>query len=701
MLRCKVSLFILFLLCMGNIQGQNSNGVEKILKQARELWKNEDFKESEKLYREAHSQSPCGSSLTELANKKFDIADIKGANKLFDENIQSLSRASASNCGLRQKDINYMLFNAYYEKININLQKGNPRTALLTGLELLNKHIDGFDNSFKLMASPNLGTLSESLLEVGFLSEDHATLDAYYTALKTYDKSERGQFFSQIYSLLLKNEVDEAIVIATKVAENGGDFFASKWCGNYMLTISHCVKGDFAKSEEYMNKAKKGTANNRFFATLDGRNAMLKKQFKEAVSLFTSALKPRKFLWYNIDPIDQFSTYTYRAKAYEGLGDVTKAKQDYEAALVYYPDYEPAVLGLARLQGKVISERRSDKTPPEISITEPSALTRGLKITAKGTDIMIKGIAKDSFGLKSVLINNSPAYAKEEGDFWGNISLKEGTNTVVIKAIDMAGNVATKTIEIEQPPATVAVKEDEIIAVKDGQNYALFIASQNYDDPSIPSLENPVTDAVKLKLVLKKNYGFKEDNLFLLNNPEKSNFRQQFQQLSEVLQPEDNLIIFYAGHGIWVEKEKKGYWLLTDAKRNDTETWVSNKDVLNMIAKLPTRHTLLITDACFSGGVFKTRSIGKDAPASIVSMNEKISRVAITSGNDTEVPDESVFMKYLIKALSENKEKYLTAQKMFITQIIEAVMTETKTEPRYGTLELAGHVGGDFIFTKK
>jgi hypothetical protein len=38
---------------------------------------------------------------------------------------------------------------------------------------------------------------------------------------------------------------------------------------------------------------------------------------------------------------------------------------------------------------------------------------------------------------------------------------------------------------------------------------------------------------------------------------------------------------------------------------------------------------------------------------------------------------------------------------MFITQIMEAVMSITKTEPRYGTLELAGHVGGDFIFSKK
>jgi hypothetical protein len=88
-------------------------------------------------------------------------------------------------------------------------------------------------------------------------------------------------------------------------------------------------------------------------------------------------------------------------------------------------------------------------------------------------------------------------------------------------------------------------------------------------------------------------------------------------------------------------------------------------------------------------------------PQAIGQLDEKISRVAITSGNDTEVPDRSVFMKYLVKALGENKEKYLSAQKMFVNHIIEAVMTESKTEPRYGTLEQAGHVGGDFIFMRK
>src|SRR5690606_22435452 len=156
---------------------------------------------------------------------------------------------------------------------------------------------------------------------------------------------------------------------------------------------------------------------------------------------------------------------------------------------------------------------------------------------------------------------------------------------------------------------------------------------------------------------------FNDTNIISLFNPTSNDVRRQLLELSNIVQPEDNLLIFYAGHGIWSEKNKKGYWLMIDSKRNDPNTWLQNKEVLDLIAKLPARHTLLITDACFSGGVFKTRSLSQEVPLAIKTLDEKISRVAITSGNDTEVPDESIFMKYLIKALGDNKEQYLTAQK--------------------------------------
>ena len=395
--------------------------------------------------------------------------------------------------------------------------------------------------------------------------------------------------------------------------------------------------------------------------------------------------------------IDRWEVYKSMGDAYAGLKQYDRAKDNYNIALLINPDYEPAVTALMNLESRVASTTSTDKSGPVITVSEPS-VKRGLKVIVSGNDLMVRGVASDPSGLKSVSINGQVIYSQAGGNFWGNVTLANGLNKLLIKATDRAGNTSEQTFEIEK-----ASVPDNIIAVteKEGKNYCLLIGAQNYTDSSIPSLENPIQDAVRLKLILKNNYNFDDANIFTLYNPAANDIRRQLLELTNVIQPEDNLVIFYAGHGIWVEKEKKGYWLLTDAKRNDPNTWLQNRDVLNLIAKLPSRHTLLITDACFSGGVFKTRSIGKDAPEPIKLMSEKISRVAITSGNDTEVPDESVFMKYLVKALSENQDKYLPAQKMFITRIMEAVMTEGKTEPRYGTLESAGHIGGDFIFTRK
>ncbi len=400
--------------------------------------------------------------------------------------------------------------------------------------------------------------------------------------------------------------------------------------------------------------------------------------------------------------VDKWMVYKAYGDAFAGLNEFDKAKDQYNIALLYYPAYQPAIDALAKLESGHEQIIAADKTPPEINITEPTP-ARGLKVITAGNNVMVKGLATDPSGIKEVTVNGLKVYSQTSGAFWGDVAMT-GINKITVTATDMAGNKAQKTFEIEKQ-ATPQVADKDIKPVvpveeKEGKNYCLLIAAQNYTDSSIPSLENPIADAVKLKLVLKSQYNFTESNIIPLYNPKTADLKRQLLELNNTIQPEDNLVIFYAGHGIWVDKEKKGYWLMTDAQYKDRNTWLPNKDVLDLIAKLPSRHTLLITDACFSGSVFKTRGL-KDAPPAIREMENRISRVAITSGNDTEVPDESVFMKYLVKALSENKEKYLTAQKMFINQILEAVMTESKTEPRYGTLELAGHVGGDFIFNKK
>lgn len=76
------------------------------------------------------------------------------------------------------------------------------------------------------------------------------------------------------------------------------------------------------------------------------------------------------------------------------------------------------------------------------------------------------------------------------------------------------------------------------------------------------------------------------------------------------------------------------------------------------------------------------------------------SRKGMTSGTLTEVPDESPFLKYLVKRLNENNQKYLPAEILF-TSLKTAVINNSKQVPQYGEIQDAGDEGGDFIFILK
>ncbi len=691
----KLSFALAFLLFSFLSFGQSDKELwkeaHKLNTKAEKLLDKGHLDEAQKLFYQAHEIYYVHNGLRVLAHYFIDNGNVTEGNRCFDKIITKLNTYNRGVLTLTSDGYSYSstkeaILNILQQKAVKNYVKGDINIAVNS----YKKCLEYDDDKWTLLVASRCA----------FYAEDRESLSEFTTALaKAPEKIRVNIKFNYPLLNVLDGKYTDAIPQLLEIESNSKG--EDKMSARFMLALAYALNKETDKSEEVIKQLLKNIQvgkNYPHIRYMRGLNEITKGNYDNAIELLTGELTPKGVLQgYNSFAL--YKSYVARAEAYMLKKDFTKARENFEAALIYKSDYIPAQNGLAKLEGKIITERRTDKTPPVIILTEPT-VTRGLKVTSSGFDVMFRGTASDPSGLKSVVINNTNVYAQENGSFWGTITLKEGINTVSIEATDIVGNTNKLEVHVEK---NIAEKKDDIVPVvdKEAKNYALIIASQSYDDASIPSLENPVSDAVKLKLALKSNYSFSDDNIFTLFNPAVIDLKKKFAELFEIVQPEDNIIIFYAGHGIWVEKEKKGYWLLTDAKRNDVNTWFSNKLMLDLISKLPSRHTLLITDACFSGSVFKTRSLGNDAPPAMREMSEKISRVAITSGNDSEVPDESVFMKYLIKALSENKDKYLTAQKMFITQIIEAVMTETKTEPRYGTLELAGHVGGDFIFVKK
>ena len=333
---------------------------------------------------------------------------------------------------------------------------------------------------------------------------------------------------------------------------------------------------------------------------------------------------------------------------------------------------------------------------PVIVVTKPQ-LDRGFKIVPAAV-LDVEGIATDEDGISRVVINNVNAQLSSNGFFSAQIPVKQGNNTVVIVATDNTGKSGTKTFNIDIGNTTAGGNTK---LGQTGKYYALIIGVSDYDDPKIPDLVGePTKDARELYNILTQNYTFDAQNVKLLLNPTYRQVIRSFDDFSKIITENDNFLIFYAGHGNWDENSEIGYWLPKDAELGYTDAWLYNSVLVDNIRKVNSKHTLLLADACFSGGIFRTRSILQNASKSIQKKYDLKSRNAITSGTLKTVPNKSVFFKYLSNRLLTNSNKYLSAGELF-NRIETAVGNNSPNIPQYGDIQNVGDEGGDFIFIKR
>jgi hypothetical protein len=232
--------------------------------------------------------------------------------------------------------------------------------------------------------------------------------------------------------------------------------------------------------------------------------------------------------------------------------------------------------------------------------------------------------------------------------------------------------------------------------------HALIIGVSEYEfsGARLPNLDKPVQDAEQLKDILIEYYTFAENDIYLLNNPTRENIINAFDKMIETVGARDNLLIFYAGHGYYDKATDFGFWLPANAKTTSRSDWIPNSTIKDYVSAVPAKHTLLITDACFGGSIFKTRTTTVMDSRKVFDLYRDRSRKAITSGNLTEVPDQSFFIKILLKVLEDNNQDYLPASSLF-SRIYEPILNNSPTVPQFGVIQGAGDEGGDFIFIKK
>jgi hypothetical protein len=245
-----------------------------------------------------------------------------------------------------------------------------------------------------------------------------------------------------------------------------------------------------------------------------------------------------------------------------------------------------------------------------------------------------------------------------------------------------------------------------------GKYYALIIGINTYADPAINKSDKSLTDAELFNNVITTRYTFEKDNVSFLRDARLAEIKEALDSFSKKVGPADNFLIFYAGQGYCDEPSEAGFWLPSDAKglgfwfipsdekESTSLAWLSNSTLGNCLRKINSKHTLLITNACFGGSLFTARSVASNANFDVNKLIGLTGRKAMTTGMFSNTPGQSDFFSNLSEKLGKNSEKYLPSEKLFIS-ISRPVPDNTFIAPRFGEINNLGDEGGDFIFILK
>jgi len=243
--------------------------------------------------------------------------------------------------------------------------------------------------------------------------------------------------------------------------------------------------------------------------------------------------------------------------------------------------------------------------------------------------------------------------------------------------------------------------------IKIGNYFALIIGIDNYSS-DWPKLKNAVSDAKAIENLLKTKYQFNSFHTLYNEQATRDNVIKEFEWLVKNVKPTDNLLIYYSGHGEFKQELNKGYWVPVDAATLSTSNFISNNDIQTFLSGIKSKHTLLIADACFSGDIFRGKTVSipyENSDKYYAKVYELPSRKAITSGGIEPVMDggkdgHSVFAYYLLKILNTNTSKYYDASQLYDNIKIPIVNNSEQT-PNFQPIKDSGDEGGQFLFILK
>lgn len=146
---------------------------------------------------------------------------------------------------------------------------------------------------------------------------------------------------------------------------------------------------------------------------------------------------------------------------------------------------------------------------------------------------------------------------------------------------------------------------DTHIAVNDSKNentFCVIIANENYKhEEKVPFALN---DGNIFRLYCEKTLGIPAKNIKYVADATLNDMDFQIEWLERVMKAyagEASAIVYYSGHGMPGESDKKAYLLPADGYSSRPKSCICTADLYARLGKMPSQRTLVLLDACFSG----------------------------------------------------------------------------------------------------
>ena len=248
--------------------------------------------------------------------------------------------------------------------------------------------------------------------------------------------------------------------------------------------------------------------------------------------------------------------------------------------------------------------------------------------------------------------------------------------------------------------------EAEVIKLYN-KSYALIVGVSEYNN-GWPKLYGVKKDVAAVQQALEK-HGFTVETVM---DPDDIELDRAYKDFINKygLDPENRLILYFAGHGHTVHStygEEMGYIVPKNAPNPNTDmpnflgTALAMQQIEVYAKQIQSKHALFLFDACFAGSIF---SLSRSAPANISYKTAKPVRQFITSGSaDETVPDQSIFRMQFIYALEGdadfNGDTYITGSELgeFLQEKVINYSNGTQ-HPQHGKIRNPNLDKGDFVF---